>query len=412
MNADDVPTGETMVSLCGGRAGLEDLAGKLRCRADRWCAGMVAIRAAKAEGKSARRSWLRARRDGASVMAKGEPHMARFAAIGLDHRHIYDLTEGLLAAGAACVGYNPDTTDPRVLAGFQKRFPHVPAVERDRLLDDPSIDFVVISARPSDRAALAVAAMRRGKDVMADKPGVTTAEQLAEVQAAVAETGRIWSVCFSERFIKPSAAKAFQLVRDGAIGQVVQTVGLGPHRLNRALRPSWFFDKPSYGGIINDIGCHQIDQFLAFSGAEDAEIVSSTIGCFGTEPPGFEDFAEITFQTPSVRGYARIDWFTADGLPTWGDGRLIVLGTQGTIEVRKNVDIAGREGGDHVFLVDGAATRHIACEDMTVTYFADFLADIAAGQARAVPQGHVFTVCRLALEAQAKASRFVAAVRP
>jgi predicted dehydrogenase len=335
--------------------------------------------------------------------------MARFAAIGLDHRHVYDLTEGLLAAGQDCVGYNPDTTDPRVLAGFQKRFPHVPAVAREKLLDDRSIDFIVLCAVPRDRADLAIAAMRRGKDVLSDKPGVTTADQLAAVQAAVAETGRIWSVCFSERFIKPSARKAWELARGGAIGRVVQTVGLGPHRLNRALRPSWFFDKAAYGGIINDIGCHQIDQFLAFAGATDASIVSSTVGCFGTEPEGFEDFAEITLQTPSVRGYARIDWFTADGLPTWGDGRLFVLGTEGTIEVRKNVDIAGREGEDHVFLVDKTSTRHIPCQDMPVTYFRDFAADLERRATTTVPQAHVFTVCRLALEAQARASRFVAA---
>jgi predicted dehydrogenase len=334
--------------------------------------------------------------------------MARFAAIGLDHRHIYDLTEGLLEAGQHCVGYDPVSTDPRVLAGFQKRFPQVPAVARDRLLDDPTVDFIVLSAVPCDRAELAIAAMRRGKDVLCDKPGVTTPDQLAAVQAAVKETGRIWSVCFSERFIKPSARKAWELARSGAIGDVVQILGLGPHRLNRALRPSWFFDTPSYGGIINDIGCHQIDQFLAFAGAEDATIVSSTIGCFGTAPPGFEDFAELTLQTRSVRGYARVDWFTADGLPSWGDGRLFVLGTQGTIEVRKNVDIAGRDGGDHVFLVDGTGTRHIPCEDMKITYFSDFVADLRRRETTAVPQSHVLTVCRLALEAQARATRFVA----
>jgi len=334
--------------------------------------------------------------------------MARFAAIGLDHRHVYDLTEGLLAAGQDCVGYNPDTTDPRVLAGFQKRFPQVPAVDRQALLDDPSIDFIVLCAVPRDRADLAIAAMRRGKDVLCDKPGVTTAAQLAAVEAAVRETGRIWSVCFSERFIKPSARKAWDLVRAGAIGDVVQTIGLGPHRLNRALRPAWFFDKPAYGGIINDIGCHQIDQFLAFAGTPDATLVSSTIGCFGTAPTGFEDFAELTLQTPSVRGYARIDWFTADGLPTWGDGRLFVLGTEGTIEVRKNVDIAGRDGEDHVFLVDKAGTRHIDCSGVPVTYFRDFVSDLAARTTTTVPQAHVFTVCRLALEAQARATRFVA----
>ena len=334
--------------------------------------------------------------------------MARFAAIGLDHRHIYDLTEGLLAAGQTCVGYDPDTTDPRVLAGFQKRFPQVPAIARERLLDDPSIDFIVLSAVPRDRANVAIAAMQRGKDVLCDKPGITTPEQLAAVQRAVKETGRIWTVCFSERFIKPSARMAWELVREGAIGRVVQTVGLGPHRLNRALRPSWFFDKPAYGGIINDIGCHQIDQFLALADATDATIVSSTIGCFGTEPKGFEDFGEITLQTPSVRGYARVDWFTADGLPSWGDGRLFVLGTEGTIEVRKNVDIAGRTGEDHVFLVDKTSTRHVPCGAAPITYFSDFASDIANRTTSAVPQSHVFTVCRLALEAQARATRFVA----
>jgi predicted dehydrogenase len=334
--------------------------------------------------------------------------MARFAAIGLDHRHIYDLTEGLLAAGQDCVGYDAVTTDPRVLAGFRKRFPHIPAMDRARLLDDPSIDFIVLSAVPRDRADLAIAAMQRGKDVLCDKPGVTTLDQLADVQRVVQETRRIWSVCFSERFIKPSARKAWELVRAGAIGRVVQTLGLGPHRLNRALRPAWFFDKPAYGGIINDIGCHQIDQFLGFADAEDATIVSSTIGCFGTEPAGFEDFAELTLQTPSVCGYARVDWFTADGLPTWGDGRLFVLGTEGTIEVRKNVDIAGRDGEDHVFLVDKTSTRYIPCGDAPVTYFRDFVSDVANRTTSAVPQSHVFTVCRLALEAQARATRFVA----
>ena len=57
----------------------------------------------------------------------------------------------------------------------------------------------------------------------------------------------------------------------------------------------------------------------------------------------------------------RVDWFTPDGLPTWGDGRLTILGTEGTIELRKYVDIAGRPGGDHLFLVDKKGVRHIDC---------------------------------------------------
>jgi predicted dehydrogenase len=333
--------------------------------------------------------------------------MPRFAAIGLDHRHIYDLTQDLLDEGAECVGYNPDTTDQRVLAGFRKRFPHVPAAETARLLDDPSIDFVVIAARPCDRAELAIAAMRRGKDVMVDKPGITNFEQLEAVQRAVVETGRIWSICIG-RLASPAIQQALHIVRSGELGRLVHTTSLAPHRLNRELRPSWFFDKPAYGGIINDIGVHAIDQFLAFAEADDAEIVLSSVGAFGTEPPGFEDFAELVLATPSVRGYVRLDWFTPDGLPTWGDGRFFVVGTEGTLELRKNLDVEGRQGSDHMFVANRGTTRYIDCSKLPVTYYRNFLRDIAERSETAMPQRLVFSVCRLALQAQAQASRFTA----
>jgi predicted dehydrogenase len=333
--------------------------------------------------------------------------MPRFAAIGLDHRHIYDLTQDLLDEGAECVGYNPDTTDQRVLAGFRKRFPHVPAAETARLLDDRSIDFVVIAARPCDRAELAIAAMRRGKDVMVDKPGITNFEQLEAVQRAVAETGRIWSICIG-RLASPAVQQALHIVRSGELGRLVHTTSLAPHRLNRELRPSWFFDKPAYGGIINDIGVHAIDQFLAFAEADDAEIVLSSVGAFGTEPPGFEDFAELVLATPSVRGYVRLDWFTPDGLPTWGDGRFFVVGTEGTLELRKNLDIEGRQGSDHMFVANRGTTRYIDCSKLPVTYYRNFLRDVAERSETAMPQRLVFSVCRLALQAQAQANRFAA----
>lgn len=337
--------------------------------------------------------------------------MTRFAAIGLDHRHVYDMTEGLLEAGARCVGYNSDTTDPRVLAGFRKRFPDVPEAPRERLLDDPAIDIIVLSAVPRDRAALAIDAMRRGKDVMSDKPGVTTLDQLAAVQRAVQDTGRIWSVCVG-RVASPALQEVLRVVRSGELGQLVQVVSLAPHRLNRALRPPWFFDRSAYGGIINDIGVHSIDQFLALADAAEAGIESSTIGAFGTEPEGFEDFAEFTLSTPSVRGYCRVDWFTPDGLPTWGDGRLFLIGTEGTLELRKNLDIEGRPGSNHMFVASRDRTRHVDCNILPVTYFRDFIAAVRTRDFSALPQEQVFAVCRMALQAQANAKRYVAERRP
>jgi predicted dehydrogenase len=333
--------------------------------------------------------------------------MPRFAAIGLDHRHVYDLTSGLLAAGAVCVGHDPETSDPRVLAGFRKRFPEVPAVSRERLLGDPSVDFVVLAAVPRDRAGLAIAAMRQGKDVMVDKPGVTTLEQLAAVEATVRETRRIWSVALG-RLTSASVQAALAVARSGELGRLVSLTSLAPHRLNRALRPGWFFERDAYGGIINDIGVHSIDQFLAFADVSDATIAGSTVGMFGAEPPGFEDFAEITLRSPGMTGTMRVDWFTPDGLADWGDGRLFLVGTEGTLELRKNLDIAGRAGGDHMFVANRQQTRYQDCSAMPVTYYRDFLDGVRDRTFRVMEGGRVFSACRLALRCQAEAVRFAA----
>lgn len=329
----------------------------------------------------------------------------RFAIIGLDHRHIYHMAEGLIAAGATCAGYDPATSDQRVLAGFEERFPDIPKFsDRRRLVEDPTIDLVLCAAIPRDRAAIAIDAMTHGKDVMVDKPGVISFSQLEAVKRSVRDTGRIFSICFSERFVVPSTIVAEKLIADGAIGRVIQTVGLGPHRLNPALRPAWFFRNDAYGGILTDIASHQIDQFLHFTGSRDAEIIASSVGHFGgDEHRDFQDFGDILLRSPHASGFIRVDWFTADGLSTWGDGRLVILGTEGTIELRKYLDLAGRPGTDHVFVVDRNGTRHIDARDEPLVYFRRFVADVRDRTETAMTQDHVFTVCRLALEAQAQA---------
>jgi len=328
----------------------------------------------------------------------------RFAVIGLDHRHVYELTGYMIEAGMECAGYSPHTTDAGVLEGFQKRFPQIPAVaDRDRLLDDPSIQLIVTAGVPCERAPLAIEAMRRGKDVLVDKPGITDFAQLAAVETAVAETGRIFSVCFSERFQTPSSQVALELIQAGAIGRVVQTIGLGPHRLNRKLRPDWFWDATTYGGILVDIASHQIDQFIVFTGSEKPQVVHASVEKYHVGN-GFEDFGEVLLKSERARGYVRVDWFTPDGLPTWGDGRMTILGTEGTIELRKYIDIEGRPGTDHLFLSDAKGTRYIGCEGRPLTYFRALATDVRDRTATAMAQDHVFTVCRLALEAQAMAA--------
>ena len=328
----------------------------------------------------------------------------KFAAIGIDHRHIFGMAANLMAEGAEFGGWWTEG-EPEPLEGFVKRFPDVPRVDHwQALLDDPSIDLIVISCIPRDRAAHAIAAMAAGKDVMTDKPGCTTMAQLDAIMAMQAKTGRIWSVDFSERFEVPAVTRAAELVAQGAIGRVVQTVGLGPHRLNRATRPDWFFDRAAYGGILTDIASHQIDQFLFFTGAKDAQITLASVANIAhPDEPGLQDFGEIALSASEGRGYIRVDWFTPDALPTWGDGRLTILGTEGYIELRKYVDVGGRPGTDHLVLVNGDRCEMIDASDAGLPYFARIIADIRDRTETAMPQEHAFTVMRLALQAQAMA---------
>ncbi len=330
----------------------------------------------------------------------------KFAAIGLDHRHIYHQVGRLLELGAVCKGWH-GRDDAAPLEGFVKRFPQLERVADARvLLEDPEVQLIVTAGIPAERAAIAIQAMRHGKDVMVDKPGVLTADQLDEVKKVQQETGKIWSVNFSERFEVRAMTRAQELVAAGALGRVVQTVGFGPHRLNRHLRPAWFFDPAQAGGILADIASHQIDQFLVFAGSQDAEIVAAAVANHANpENPAFEDFGEILLRSERASGYIRVDWYTPDGLATWGDGRCTILGTEGYIELRKYIDIAGRPGTDHLFLVDHEGTRHIDCSAAPLPYYERLIADVLERTETAMPQAHCFKVCELALEAQAKAAR-------
>ncbi|MEM8729604.1 MAG: Gfo/Idh/MocA family oxidoreductase [Pseudomonadota bacterium] len=330
----------------------------------------------------------------------------RMGVVGIDHRHIYTMISHMQDAGALLVGWWTDGA-PGTLEGFAKRFPAAPRVATpETLYDDPSIDVILTAAVPCDRAGIALRAMDAGKDVMSDKPGCLSADQLSALKAKVADTRRIWSVDFSERFEVPAVTAAADLVADGAIGRVIQTLGLGPHRLNRPSRPDWFFDPARNGGILADIGAHQIDQFLFFAGAETAEVtMASTANHANPEDPGFRDFGQMALKADGVDGYVRLDWFTPDGLPTWGDGRLFLLGTEGTIELRKYVDAGRSEQTDTLILTNASRCETIDARDAGLPYFARLVADIQNRTETAMPQAHAFTVMQLAIEAQAMADR-------
>lgn len=329
----------------------------------------------------------------------------RCAAIGLDHPHIYDMVQSLLDAGVALAAFHAE--EDTLAAAFAARFPQARRVaDARRILEDETIAIIASAIVPDRRAALAIDAMRHGKDIMVDKPGVIALDDLAALRRAQAETGRIFSVCFSERFQVRASAKASELVQAGAIGRVVQTIGLGPHRLGLNPRPDWFFERARYGGILADIAAHQADQFLHYTGSTEAEVVAAHIANYANPgKPELEDFGEMMLRGNRGTGYVRVDWYTPDGLGVWGDGRLIILGTEGYIEARKYIDIAGKPGADHLFLVDKKGTRRVDCSATPLPYAAAFAHDVVARSETAMRQDHCFLACELALKAEAMATR-------
>ena len=337
--------------------------------------------------------------------AKPEPRI-RFAAIGLNHGHIYGQTEAVIHGGGELVAFYAPEDD--LAAAYAKRYPQAKRAREEReILEDPKLQLVVSAAIASERGPLGVRVMRHGKDYMADKPGLTTLEQLAEARKVQAETKRIYSICYSERLENKATVKAGELVKAGAIGQVIQTIGLGPHRMSAPTRPAWFFERDKYGGILCDIASHQFDQFLYFTGSTRAEVVASQVAnVHHPQYPGLEDFGDVMLRGDKGAGYIRVDWFTPDGLATWGDGRLTILGTDGFIEVRKNIDLGGsRPGGSHLFLVDGKETRYVDCKDQPLPYGTQLVDDVLHRTETAMPQAHCFMAMELALRAQQQARR-------
>ncbi|MGL4441352.1 MAG: Gfo/Idh/MocA family protein [Bosea sp. (in: a-proteobacteria)] len=329
----------------------------------------------------------------------------RIAAIGLNHSHIYGQTKCLLDAGAELVAFHAVEDD--LAATYQARHPAASRMpDAAEIYEDTSIHMVVTAAIPDQRAAVALAAMRHGKDVMTDKPGAITFDQLAELRRVQAETKRIWSVCYSERFETRSTVKASELVAAGAIGKVVQTIGLGPHALNNNPRPDWFFQRKRYGGILADIAAHQCDQFLHFTGSTSAEVVASHVANHANpDKPELEDFGEVLLRGNGGTGYIRVDWYTPKGLGIWGDGRLTILGTDGYLELRKYIDIAGQPGTDHLFLVDQKGTHRIDCSGTPLPYGGQLIADVLDRTETAMAQAHCFLATELAITAEAKAAR-------
>lgn len=329
------------------------------------------------------------------------------AAVALDHGHIYGMINGLLEAGAQVKWvYDRDVVKAEA---FAQKFPQATiASSEEEVLADPEVRLIAGAAIPSERCALGLRAMEAGKDYFTDKTPFTTLEQLEAARAKVRETGKKYMVYYSERLHVESAVYAGQLIQQGAIGRVVQVTGFGPHRLNAPARPAWFFQREHYGGILCDIGSHQVEQFLYYAGCKQAEVLHSKIANYHNPAyPELEDFGDATLVGDNgATQYFRVDWLTPDGLGTWGDGRTLILGTEGYIELRKYIDIARDSSGGHVYLVNQDGEYHFNVNGKVgYPFFGELILDCLNRTENAMTQAHAFMAAELCLKAQQGAVR-------
>jgi predicted dehydrogenase len=339
------------------------------------------------------------------TMVPGPKESIRFSVIGINHSHIYGIVDSIIGGGGELVMVYAKEAD--LLKGFTKTYPAVRvARSEEEILEDNSVKLVASAGIPVDRAPLGIRVMKAGKDYVTDKPGIITLGQFKEVKKVQKETNRIYSIMYSERLGSPASVKAAELIEAGAIGKVVQTIGLGPHRMSPKTRPDWFFDPNKAGGILCDIGSHQCDQFLFYTGSKKAEVTLSQTGNFNLPAyPDFQDFGDMSVHGQNSTGYIRIDWFTPDGLATWGDGRVFILGTEGYIEMRKYIDIAGRRDGNHLFLANHKETVYYDCSKVYLPYGQQLVSDIVNRTETAMTQEHCFLATELALTAQKMARK-------
>ena len=328
-----------------------------------------------------------------------------FSVAYLDHGHIYAQTQGLMDAGAT-LKWVWDS-DAERLAKFAQQFPQVQVAKSLKaILDDPDVSLVASAAVPNQRSEIGEMVLKAGKHYFTDKSPFTTLDQLERIEKVVAEQSKRYFVYYAERVHNEGAWQAGELIKQGAIGDVIHVTCLAPHRLNPSTRPDWFFDKPSYGGIITDIGSHQAEQFLSYAGCVDASVTMARVANLSNpEHPGLEDFGEFSLSASNGAGfYTRVDWFTPDGSPVWGDGRTFIVGKRGTMEVRKYTDLTRQTPASKIFLTTDNEVSEIDCTGKTgFPFFGQLIRDAIDGTETAMTQQHIFLAAKLSMQAQALA---------
>lgn len=332
------------------------------------------------------------------------------AAIGMAHEHIYGQVRMLVAQGARLVGcYDADPEPCRKLLA---EYPQAKIAQtEEELLNDPAVEVIVTAAVPSERANIGLRALAQGKHVFTDKPGIINQAQLSALKEATRNSGKKYLIYYQMRRA-PLVWEMVRRIRSGDIGKVVQVMSVCPHRCGADARPDWFFDLARSGSILMDIGVHHLDLHLLFTGQARGNLRYARMDCVRfTEYEGFYDYGEALFEYAggSITGSFRLDWLSPDGLNAHGDGRFLVLGSEGYLDYRPSVELAGRVGKGHLFVVNQRESLALSPADVAPTTFsADLYQDFVDGGEKSMIQESIFNTAEMLLEAESEALKDMA----
>jgi predicted dehydrogenase len=319
----------------------------------------------------------------------------RLVIAGLRHPHIETIIDE--------ARLRPDVTlvavaepDEAIRAQAHERLGVPLFADHRQLLAQVEADVLGIGAINADRAEIAIDALHAGLHVIADKPLCTSLEQLDRLETAYAQADSHLSVALEKRFY-PVTLAAERVLADGELGEVAVVTASAPHKLTRARRPAWMFDRSRYGGILNDLAVHDLDLFLHVTGALGGQVTAFTGNKANPDRPDFDDYGLAVLRTDDgTLGSFEVTWLSPEAADYHGDYRLRLTGTEGTADLR------WREG------VLTVATHHRPPREVELPAglrpAQNFFDALVGGTEPAVTAAASFAATRLALLAERSAT--------
>lgn len=257
------------------------------------------------------------------------------------------------------------------------------------MLDRVQPDVVCVNPFFYLNSEVALECVRRGIHVFCEKPLALDFRSLEQLRNEHAASGVRLGMMLNYRY-DPRFRTASALVRGGRIGAVATGYAQKSYRFG--VRPDYYRQRATFGGLIPWVGIHAIDWFRYVSGIGYTSVAASHSNLGQPDYPGLEDSASCLF-TLANGGSATMcfDYLRPMGAKTHGDDRLRVVGTEAILEIREDIGLV---------ILDESGENPVETSAPPRGLFEDFLAGVREGTDCLISADDAFEVTRIALEAR------------